>query len=213
MGSGLLYRGGTQRVRCLSPNADPGNHRWKAPRRLTLDTNESLATAWTADSKAVLFVSDRNGTWKLFKQNIDETTAEVLVEGRSMRFPRLSADGSQVLYLVESQRGDHSFPASLMSKPLAGGPPRLVLQENGITNYQCARAPSQLCIFSKLVGVRPHSCLVRSGARCEVARLREFRMAYLTGAFPRMDRGLHSSWTRIEFDFSHRTPAPFTMLA
>jgi hypothetical protein len=39
-----------------------------------------------------------------------------------------------------------------MSKPLAGGPARLVLQENGITNYQCARAPSQLCIFSKLVG-------------------------------------------------------------
>ena len=39
-----------------------------------------------------------------------------------------------------------------MSKPLAGGPPRLVLRENGISNYQCARAPSQLCIFSKLVG-------------------------------------------------------------
>jgi hypothetical protein len=131
---------------------DPGNHRWKAPRRLTLDTNESLATAWTADSKAVLFVSDRNGTWKLFKQNIDETTAEVLVDGRSIRFPRLSADGSQILYLVESETGDHSLPASLMSKPLAGGPPRLVLRENGISNYQCARAPSQLCIFSKLVG-------------------------------------------------------------
>ncbi|MGA2848784.1 MAG: hypothetical protein ABSE46_07305 [Terracidiphilus sp.] len=131
---------------------DPANHRWTAPRRLTLDTNESLATAWTADSKAVLFVSDRNGTWKLFKQNIDQSTAEVLVEGRSMRFPRLSADGSQVLYLVESKPGDHSLPASLMSKPLAGGPPRLVLRDNGITNYQCARAPSQLCIFSKVAG-------------------------------------------------------------
>jgi hypothetical protein len=132
---------------------DRGNHRWKAPRRLTLDTNESLATAWTADSKSVLFVSDRSGTWKLFKQNIDEITAEVLVEGRGMRFPRLSADGLHVLYLVESQQGDHSLPASLMSKPLAGGPPRLVLREIGISNYQCARAPSQLCIFSKLVGV------------------------------------------------------------
>ena len=39
-----------------------------------------------------------------------------------------------------------------MSKALAGGPPQLVLRENGITNYQCARAPSELCIFSKLVG-------------------------------------------------------------
>ena len=147
----VVSRGNTSRQVFIT-EPDPGNHRWKAPRRLTLDTNESLATAWTADSKAVLFVSDRSGTWKLFKQNIDETTAEVLVDGRSMRFPRLSADGSQVLYLVESETGDHSLPASLMSKPLAGGAPRLVLRENGISNYQCARAPSQLCIFSKLVG-------------------------------------------------------------
>ena len=147
----VVSRGNTTRQAFITER-DPGNRRWKAPRRLTLDTNESLATAWTADSKAVLFVSDRNGTWKLFKQKIDETTAEVLVEGRSMRFPRFSADGAHVLYLVESQRDDYLSPASLMSKPLAGGPPRLVLKENGITNYQCARAPSQLCIFSKLVG-------------------------------------------------------------
>jgi hypothetical protein len=147
----VVSRGNTTRQVFIT-EPDPGNHRWKAPRRLTLDTNESLATAWTADSKSVLFASDRNGTWKLFKQNIDETTAEVLVDGRSMRFPRLSADSSQVLYLVESETGDHSLPASLMSKPLAGGPPRLVLRENGISNYQCALIPSQLCIFSKLVG-------------------------------------------------------------
>jgi len=147
----VVSRGNTTRQVFITER-DPGNRRWKAPRRLTLDTNESLATAWTADSKAILFVSDRNGTWKLFKQKIDETTAEVLVEGRSMRFPRLGADGAHILYLVESQRDNPLSPASLMSKPLAGGPPRLVLQENGITNYQCARAPSQLCIFSKLVG-------------------------------------------------------------
>ena len=147
----VVSRGNTTRQVFITER-DPSNHRWKTPRRLTLDTNESLGTAWTADSKAVLFASDRNGTWNLFKQNIDETTPEVLVEGRSMRFPRLSADGLQVLYLVESPRGDHSLPASLMSKPLAGGPPRLVLRENGISNYQCARAPSRLCIFSKLVG-------------------------------------------------------------
>jgi DNA-binding winged helix-turn-helix (wHTH) protein/Tol biopolymer transport system component len=147
----VVSRGNTTRQVFIAETT-PGNQRWKAPRRLTLDTNENLATTWTADSRAVLFVSDRNGTWKLFKQNIDETTAEVLVEGGSLRFPRLSADGLDVLYLVESEGGDHSSSVSLMSKPLAGGPPRLVLRENGITNYQCARAPSRLCIFSKLVG-------------------------------------------------------------
>jgi len=131
---------------------DPISHQWKKPRRLTLDTNDNWAEAWTADSKAVLIVSNRNGTWKLFKQNIDESTPEVLVEGHSIYLPRVSADGSQALYLAGSKPGDTSFPASLMSKPLAGGPPRLVLQEKAIINYECARAPSKLCIFSKLVG-------------------------------------------------------------
>jgi hypothetical protein len=100
----------------------------------------------------VFFVSNRNGAWKLFKQAIDQATPEVLVEGRSISLPRLSADGSQVLYLSSSNPDDASFPASLMSKPLAGGTPRKVIQGKGIINHQCAMAPSTLCIFSQLNG-------------------------------------------------------------
>jgi DNA-binding winged helix-turn-helix (wHTH) protein/Tol biopolymer transport system component len=131
---------------------DARSREWKEPRRLTLDSNDNLADAWTLDSKAVFFVSNRNGTWKLFKQAIDETTPEVLVEGPGISLPRLSADGSQVLYLSESKPDDVSFPASLMSKPLGGGPAHLVLQEKGIINFECAQAPSKLCIFSNLAG-------------------------------------------------------------
>jgi DNA-binding winged helix-turn-helix (wHTH) protein/Tol biopolymer transport system component len=128
---------------------DAASHQWKEPRRLTLDANVNIATAWTADSKAVLFISNRNGTWKLFKQAIDETTPEVLAEGRSISLPRLSADGSHVLYLSSSIPDDVSFPVSLMSKPLAGGTPRVVIQGKGIWNHQCANSPATLCIFSK----------------------------------------------------------------
>jgi hypothetical protein len=131
---------------------DARSRQWKEPRRLTLDSNDNIAEAWTSDSKAVLFVSNRNGTWKLFKQDIDETTPEVLVEGPGISLPRLSADGSQALYLSASWPDDVSFPASLMSKPLTGGPPRQILQGKGIINYQCAQAPSTLCIFSRLDG-------------------------------------------------------------
>jgi DNA-binding winged helix-turn-helix (wHTH) protein/Tol biopolymer transport system component len=131
---------------------DPVSRQWKTPRRLTLDANANIAEAWTLDSNAVLFVSNRNSTWKLFKQRIDETTAEVLVEGRSIYLPRVSADGTQVLYLVTSKPEDTSFPASLMSKPLVGGPSHLILSDKGIINYQCAQVPATLCIFSKLVG-------------------------------------------------------------
>jgi DNA-binding winged helix-turn-helix (wHTH) protein/Tol biopolymer transport system component len=131
---------------------DVRTHQLRESRRLTLDENENYATAWTSDSKAVLFISNRNGTWKLFKQGIDEATPEALVEGPTVSLPRLSPDGTQVLYLTSNRPDDASVPPALMSRPLAGGPPHLVLQEKGLNNYGCARAPSKLCVFSKLVG-------------------------------------------------------------
>jgi Tol biopolymer transport system component len=89
---------------------DARNRQWKEPRRLTLDSNENIADAWTLDSKAVLFVSNRNGTWKLFKQNIDETLPVVLVEGPGISLPRLNPDGTQVLYLSAPGPADVSSP-------------------------------------------------------------------------------------------------------
>jgi hypothetical protein len=102
-----------------------------------------------SDSRTVLFVSNRNGTWTLFKQAIDETTADVLVEGHSIYLPRLSADGSQVLYLSQTDPADPSVPISLMRLPVASGPSQVVLRGIGLGNYQCARLPSTLCIVSK----------------------------------------------------------------
>lgn len=147
----VLWRVNTQEQAFIA-EFETGSHRLKTPHRLTLDANGNLAEAWTSDSKSALFVSNRNGTWKLFRQAIDETTAEVLVEGRSLFLPRLSADGTHVLYLAASGPDDNSHTVSLMRRSLAGGSPQLVLRDKGIVNFQCARAPSQLCIFSKLVG-------------------------------------------------------------
>jgi DNA-binding winged helix-turn-helix (wHTH) protein/Tol biopolymer transport system component len=131
---------------------DAVTHRFTEPQRLTLDAGDNVADAWTPDSKAVLFISNRNGTWTLFKQRIDETIPVALAEGPGISRPRMSADGLQVLYLSATKPDDASLPASLMSEPLAGGTPRVVLEEKGITNFECARAPSMSCIFSNLAG-------------------------------------------------------------
>jgi DNA-binding winged helix-turn-helix (wHTH) protein/Tol biopolymer transport system component len=131
---------------------DAGSRRWNEPRRLTLDANINFGSAWTADSKGVLFVSNRNGEWKLFKQVIDETTPEVLAEAQVISPPRLSADGSHVLYVTSSNPKDVSVPSSIMSKSLSGGASRVVVQGFGIGNNQCAMAPSTLCVFSQFDG-------------------------------------------------------------
>jgi len=136
-------------VQVFTSEFDSGTRKWKTPRRLTLDANGSIATAWLSDSRTVLFASNRNGTWTLYKQAIDEPTAEALVQGHSLHFPRLSADGAQVLYTSQTDPADPSRPKSLMRLPLTGGPPHLVLQHVGLTNYQCARVPSTLCIVTE----------------------------------------------------------------
>ena len=58
-----------------------GGTRMKPPRRLTNDEAYDYPTAWTPDSKAVLFASNRNGTVGIFKQGISQETSEPVVTG------------------------------------------------------------------------------------------------------------------------------------
>lgn len=146
-----LVVGRTRRpVQAFLSDYDQGTRHWSEPRRLILDANESYAYAWTADSKAIFFISNRNGTWKLFRQAIDETSPEILVERRSLMTPRLSADGNHVLYMSSVSPEDASSPVEIISMPIAGGTPHVVVQGNGIMNFQCATAPSSLCIFAQI---------------------------------------------------------------
>jgi Tol biopolymer transport system component len=144
---------------------DARSHQWKEPRRLTLDSNENIADAWTLDSKAVLFVSNRNGTWKLFKQNIDETTPELLVEGPGISLPRLSADGTQVLYLSAFQSGGRLFPCIPDEQaPRRRASSRGTAGEGDHQLRVCAGALESLHLQQPR-GTRPHFSLFRSRTR------------------------------------------------
>jgi len=131
---------------------DAETHRFKTPRRLVLDENANIVSAWTPDSHAVLFVSNRNGSWKLFRQQIDQVTPQVVVEGHDIFMPRLNPDGKEILYLSGYNPDDPSRPASVMRIPLGGGSPELVLQKRSLFNIQCARSPSSRCLFNTVTG-------------------------------------------------------------
>jgi Tol biopolymer transport system component len=62
-----------------------GGTRMSPPRRLTNDEASDEPYAWMPDSKAVLFSSDRNGTWGIFKQQISQDTAESVVRSGRLR--------------------------------------------------------------------------------------------------------------------------------
>ncbi len=120
-----------------------------AHKRLTLDENASIPTAWTPDSTAVLFYSDRNGTSEIFKQATDQPIAENLVtSNEQLSQPRLTPDGSEILYISTPKSPNTESSSSLLAIPIEGGAPRLVLKDVGIFAVECARLPSTTCLYS-----------------------------------------------------------------
>ena len=120
------------------------------PRRLTIDDADDIPFDWTPDSKAVLFTSSRTGANNIFRQRIDDTTAEMLVFGSEDKtICRLSPDGTQILYVVPPDPGKTSDAVRLMRAPLAGGPSTLVLETNNLNNHQCSRSPASVCVYSQ----------------------------------------------------------------
>jgi serine/threonine protein kinase/Tol biopolymer transport system component len=128
-----------------------GGTRMNPPRRLTKDEADDYPTAWTADSKAVLFQSNRNGTMGIFKQGINQDTAETVVTGpEDAVLPRLSADGAWIIYQETPKTpAESSPPIRLMRVPVAGGVPQFVLETRNGIDYQCARAPASLCVIGE----------------------------------------------------------------
>src|SRR2546430_16446035 len=103
-----------------------GRMRLRTPQRLTLDNWRDYPFSWTPDSKAVLFGSDRDGIYHIFKQQIDQTVPELLVGGNEeAMLPRLAPDNSTVLYVTWPKLGAPAGPRHLMRVPLSGGPPQI----------------------------------------------------------------------------------------
>jgi hypothetical protein len=115
-----------------------------------LDERADYPYSWTPDSKSVIFTSDRNGTFNIFRQGVHDAGPEVLVRSsEDLAVPRLSPDGNSIIYLITPSSGASVYNSRLMRAPLTGGPPQLILEATGISNQQCARLPSTVCVFSR----------------------------------------------------------------
>jgi len=131
-----------------------------SPERLTLSENRAHPGAWTADSKEVIFIARRDERWGIFRQSIEDNTAEPIVaslegypkvpnEDRT-ELPRTSPDGALVLYRVFAPESDPSpTRVHLMRVPVKGGIPELVMAANFYGPPSCARAPATLCALAE----------------------------------------------------------------
>ncbi|MGC1904500.1 MAG: winged helix-turn-helix domain-containing protein [Candidatus Acidiferrum sp.] len=129
---------------------DPGLRQITTPKRLSLEEGRNFPYSWTPDGKSVIFVSDRAGQSRLFRQGVDQPTPDLLVGGTdSVAIARPSPDGSQVFYLARDRMKGTSGQMRLMRVPLSGGAPELILEHDIIDNFQCARLPSTICVYGQ----------------------------------------------------------------
>jgi dipeptidyl aminopeptidase/acylaminoacyl peptidase len=118
-------------------------------RPLNMDQQADMPFAWTPDSKAVIFLSDRNGQNGLFKQYLDKEAPETLVStGEAQVGARVSSDGSWLLYGARA-REDGGTLVKLFRMRMNGGPAEKVLEAHDLEYHECARAPSSLCVMAE----------------------------------------------------------------
>lgn len=126
-------------------------------RRLTLDERLDYAMDWTADSRAVIFYSNRDGPFHVFKQAIDATQPELLVGGSDdLYVPRITPDGLSLIYIVRPKAGAASNNSRIMRLPLAGGVPQPVLEAPGLFDLECTRPPGDFCFYGQIEDSRAH---------------------------------------------------------
>jgi Tol biopolymer transport system component/DNA-binding winged helix-turn-helix (wHTH) protein len=119
---------------------------------LTHSVANNVPTAWTPDSQAVIFASNRNGPSDIFRQRVDASAPEPVVTGPEYKYgARLIPPGSSILYMVApaiAQSGSASL-LRIMRVSLSSGPSQLVYSAPGIIGYRCARGPRDSCVLGE----------------------------------------------------------------
>jgi Tol biopolymer transport system component/DNA-binding winged helix-turn-helix (wHTH) protein len=149
-GMRISYAKTPYQVHAYVGELEAGGTRMKPPQRLTSGEATDFPRTWTGDGKFVLFMSDRSGSWGLYKQAIGGGTAQLLVTANVLR-ASLSPDGSWVLYFVVGpERGGSSTPVPVMRMPVLGGPSQMVLEVKNMSGLRCARAPATFCVVGEM---------------------------------------------------------------
>ncbi len=122
--------------------------------RLTSSSSQDYPHAWTPDSRAVVFESERRGNYGIFKQALNQPSAESIVNTPGQEvLPQVTPDGRWVLYAWSA--GD--APAgirTLMRVPIGGGQPEPVPIGGALDEFRCPLAGNRGCVLRETIGDR-----------------------------------------------------------
>jgi DNA-binding winged helix-turn-helix (wHTH) protein/Tol biopolymer transport system component len=104
---------------------------------------------WTADSKQIIFSSNRNGHVGVFKQSLHSDTEEFLLTvPNDDAEVHVSPDGAWIVYFISLVK-DSKASFQVMRIPINGGVPEFVFYARRYSEIRCARSPSKLCVISE----------------------------------------------------------------
>jgi hypothetical protein len=119
-------------------------------RRLTLDESDDYPAFWTPDGQSVVFSSNRNGRFQVFRQRLDQSVPELLsMDSQDAMFPRFG--GSWIYYrsVPAGETLSWNQPLTLRRIPMDGGASRDVIQDAGI-DVGCAADRPDVCVLARL---------------------------------------------------------------
>ena len=112
----LVFTSAIDDVDLWSLPADPRAARTTGPQRLTHSPGRDDWPSISADGRRVAFLSERSGSPRAWVRDLG-SQLDIPVTGpqTSARYPRISADGSKVAYLIPGARTTSSAPAAAAS--------------------------------------------------------------------------------------------------
>jgi serine/threonine protein kinase len=130
-----------------------GGTRLLNKRHFPLSESSDGLTSWTPDSKTILFVSDRTGSFALYKQRLNSDVAEgpLVTPPDGSRNGKVTPDGKWILYFgngaANLQPG--KGPEPVMRAPIGGGPSQQLFVAKAWSVFTCGLSPSAGCAIAE----------------------------------------------------------------
>ncbi|HET9306113.1 MAG TPA: protein kinase [Candidatus Sulfotelmatobacter sp.] len=145
-GKRVVFLKGVGHITSYLADVQANGRRILKPRHFPLSESSDGVADWSADGKNVILASNRTGNFGIYKQALNEETAQPLVTNGYGRNPRATPDGNWILYLGA---GD-SAGEPVMRAPIRGGPSQLLFTARpGKSLISCARPPSEMCAIAE----------------------------------------------------------------
>jgi Tol biopolymer transport system component len=147
-GKKLVFTRSSDLITVFVADFDSAKRTIRPPGRITFTEGLSSTLAWSNDGKILYLMSNRDGKWGIFKQELGSSSARAVFErDDGIVNPTLTPDNQWILY----QTHDSAEPGDvnhLMRVAVAGGAEQEVLQGRNF-RVACGHSPRGLCVIAE----------------------------------------------------------------